>query len=245
MIKHVGLHNAQKIIIVLRKLPSETHMCLILVNDKLPARYFTEVMKVLQSEEGQKADDFSTALDSVTFDDGQQLSRILYTGGHLKKVPTNQVFVTPDKINKVKLNELNEYLDQIAAGGEGLKKLQELDEASGMRKTRPNSLAAGVQKSAEALEDFAEQHPFPTNRSEPTDINFAKTLSDKGLELRNTAEQLLKQANALEEQAKTIANQNTKPEIQQDVQLTHKTQQKPVRPSRRANSKKIPSIKAN
>ena len=47
MIKHVGRHNNQKIVILFRKVPGEDHMALVTYSDLLPRMYHDEVMKQL------------------------------------------------------------------------------------------------------------------------------------------------------------------------------------------------------
>ena len=139
MMKHVGLHNAQKVTIVLHQMPAEEHMCLVMYDDKLPPRYFQAVKACVNSESGQASKDFATALEGVLLEDGRNLARVLFTEGHLKKVPANQVFATPygyESANKIKLNELNEYMNKIDQGGEALQKLKEFDEHKGMQRKK-------------------------------------------------------------------------------------------------------------
>ena len=138
MMKHVGLYNAQKITVVLHKMPAEDHMCLCLIDDKLPPRYFQAVKNALVTPAAQEAKDFATALDGVLLEDGRGLAYILHTEGHLKKVPTNQVFMTPfgyDANNKkIRLSELNDMLGNIEQGGDALQKLKDFDEGKGLNK---------------------------------------------------------------------------------------------------------------
>ena len=136
--KHTGLHAAKKIVIVLHKLEAEPHMCLVMYSDKLPPLYHDTIMKLLTSEKGQASKDFSSALENEKLPDGRALAFTLHQEGHFKKVPTNQVFATPDTRNKIRLDELNDYLTKIDEGGEALKKLQEREASMGMnvKKTR-------------------------------------------------------------------------------------------------------------
>jgi hypothetical protein len=218
MLKHVGLHNAQKVTIVLRQMPSEEHMCLVLYDDKTPPRYFQAIKACLNSPEGQESKDFATALDAVSLDDGRQLARILYTEGHLKKVPTNQVFATPygyESANKIKLNDLNEYLNKIDQGGEALEKMKQFDENKGMNKKT---------KSAQKLQEQSESFPTPQQvkdivgaESLATAISEVKEgklildpksasvdLRTQGENLRSVAAQLLQQAKLLADKAEQL-----------------------------------------
>lgn len=168
--KHIGLNNGKKIIICWSQLPEEKHMCLALMTDTIPAAYKEAVFNTVNSEAGQKAKNLADALFEVKLPDGRNLLNVLHTENLLKKLQTDQTFVTPDSVNKIKLNELNDMLEKIEAGGEAAKKLADLDEHKGMnRKKRPNAPADQV--------------------STQSDLNS----SDKKLveELKNTVEALI------------------------------------------------------
>ena len=220
MIKHVGLHNAKDVIIVLHKLPMEEHMCLVLNSDKIPPAYVHEVVKHLNSEAGQNAKEFASILETATLPDGRNLGQVLHVEGHFKKVPTNQVFVTPDKVNKVRLNDLNEYLAKIAEGGDALKKLEELDKNKGMnRKQRGNvtELAETVNAQAQQLSEHASIQlplPFPDApvapvASEPSPSGV--TLKEHSAKLLQVAELLLQEAKVLNEKADALLPVKKKP----------------------------------
>jgi hypothetical protein len=228
MLKHVGLHNAQKVTIVLHQMPAEDHMCLIMYDDKLPPRYFQAVKSVLNTPAGQEVKDFATALEGAKLDDDRNLARVLYTEGHLKKVPCNQVFATPfgyDSANKIKLNELNAYTSKIAEGGEALQKLAEFDANKGMhKKARKENLGEGtavavaptptpvrptshvsqeeahVSQSAQ-FEQVQHQNYAPVSVDPKT---AGAELRMHGENLRNAALQMLQQAKLLTEKAEKI-----------------------------------------
>jgi len=132
MIKHVGLHLSKKVILLRSKVPDEDHMCIALFVDKLPPLYLSEVEKVLNSEAGQTAKNLDEELWKHKLPDDRNLLEVLHKEGHIKKLQSNQTFVTIDSINKIKLNELNDMLEKLEQGGEAAKKLAELDEAKGM-----------------------------------------------------------------------------------------------------------------
>ena len=95
---------------------------------------------VKEAQAGKELDEF---LWSVVLPTGVRLWTELSAGGHIKKIQTNQIFVTPDTRNKIKLSDLNELLGKLEEGGEAAKKLADLDESKGMnRKKRPQVLAA-------------------------------------------------------------------------------------------------------
>lgn len=148
--KHVGLNNAKKVLILWNKVPGENHMALVLYADKIPAAYSELIHKTLISEAGQKAKNFADALNEVKLPDGRNLLNALHTESHIKKVQTDQTFITPDSINKIKLSELNDMLDKIEAGGDAAKKLEELDTYKGMNRKRRKGVVENTPSDLEA-----------------------------------------------------------------------------------------------
>jgi hypothetical protein len=138
MLKHVGKHNNQRIVILFRKVPDEGHMCLVSYSDLLPRMYHDEVMKSLESPIGQNAKEFSDVLFRTTLPDGTNCLESLHRAGLIKKVPCNQVLVTPTNNSSVRLDELNNILDEMALGEEAVKRLADIDSNAGMSgKRRP------------------------------------------------------------------------------------------------------------
>lgn len=133
MIKHVGKHNQRRVAIVYRTVPDEDHMALVVYTDALPQMVHDEAMKVLESEIGQNAKELADALFRTTMADGTNCLTSLHKGGWLKKVPCNQVIVTPTAKSTCRLDELNELLKKIELGGEAATALAQLDQNRGMK----------------------------------------------------------------------------------------------------------------
>ena len=132
MIKHVGKHNNKKIVLLWRRVPNEAHMCLIAYSDTLSRLIHDEVMNALQSPIGQNAKDFSDVLFRTVMADGRNCLEVLHKEGFIKKVPTSQVLITPTAKSSVRLDELNDILDEMEKGEEAIKRLSDLDKNSGM-----------------------------------------------------------------------------------------------------------------
>lgn len=132
MLKHVGKHNDKRCVIVFRKIPELAHMALVVYSDLLPRMIHDEVMRALESLPGQEAKELSDVLFRTIMADGHNCLESLHRNGLMKKVPTNQVLVTPTSTSSVRLDELNDILDEMTKGEEALKKLQELDASRGM-----------------------------------------------------------------------------------------------------------------
>jgi len=133
MIKHVGRHNQRKVAIVYRKVPDEGHMALVMYTDNLPSMVHDESMKVLESELGQNAKDLADALFRHIMPDGNNCLTYIHKAGYLKKVPCNQVIVTPTAKSTVRLDELNDIMDKLEAGGEAAQQLADMDKNRGIR----------------------------------------------------------------------------------------------------------------
>jgi len=133
MIKHVGKHNQRRVAIVYRKVPDEAHMALIVYTDSLPMMVHDEMMKCLESEIGQQAKELADALFRTTMADGNNCLTAIHKGGWMKKVPTNQVIVTPTIKSTVRLDELNDIMDKLEAGGEAAARLADIDANRGIK----------------------------------------------------------------------------------------------------------------
>jgi len=110
VIKHVGKHNNKRVVVLFKTVPGEDHMCLVVYPETLPKHIHDDIMKALESESGQQAKDFSDYLFRYTLSDGNNALATLHKEGMIKKVPTNQVIITPNAKSTVRLDELNNIL---------------------------------------------------------------------------------------------------------------------------------------
>ena len=133
MIKHVGKHNQRSVAIVYRQVPDENHMCLVMYTDSLPMMVHDEAMKVLESEVGQNAKDLADALFRHIMPDGNNCLSYIHRAGYLKKVPCNQVIVTPTAKSSVRLDELNDLLAKIEQGGDAAARMADIDANRGIK----------------------------------------------------------------------------------------------------------------
>lgn len=132
LLKHVGKHGDRKIVVIHRKAPNEDHMALVAYTESLPTSYHDAIMQTLESNVGQTSKELADPLFRALLPDGRPLLESMYKEGMVKKVQTSQVILTPNAKTAIRLDELNESLDAIEAGGAGLDKLRELDANSGL-----------------------------------------------------------------------------------------------------------------
>ena len=131
MLKHIGRHGDRKVAILFREVPGEEHMCLVVYPETLPTHIHDSIMKTLESEVGQQATNLADALHRNLLPDGRPQLEALHREGMIKKIPTNQVIVTPNAQSSVKLDELNKIVREMEQGESALKRLQELDQSTG------------------------------------------------------------------------------------------------------------------
>jgi murein L,D-transpeptidase YcbB/YkuD len=107
-------------------------MALVLYSETLPRMIHDEVMKALESAIGQNAKDFSDVLFRTIMADGRNALEVIHREGFIKKVPTSQILITPTMKSSVRLDELNNILDEMDKGDAALKRLSDIDKEAGM-----------------------------------------------------------------------------------------------------------------
>jgi len=126
--KHIGKHGDRKVAIMYRTVPGEEHMALVIYPELLQVMFHDTIMKVIESDIGQNAEQLSDALDKSLLPDGRQILQTLHKEGKIKKVRTNEIIVTPNATSHVRLDELNKIFDGIDAGAKAAENLEELNQ---------------------------------------------------------------------------------------------------------------------
>lgn len=110
--KHVGKmkNNSARVAVVYRTVPSEANNALVVGTTGLPDAYHDALMGLIESEQCQQANELADLLAVRRFPDGEVMLNWLHTRGHLKKVPTNMVLMTPNKQTTIQLDELNKMI---------------------------------------------------------------------------------------------------------------------------------------
>ncbi|CAB4128806.1 hypothetical protein UFOVP112_80 [uncultured Caudovirales phage] len=216
MIKHVGKHNNKKIVLLWRRVPNENHMALVAYSDTLPRMIHDEVMKALESAIGQAAKDFSDVLFRTVMADGRNALEVLHKEGMIKKVPTSQVLITPTAKSSVRLDELNDILDEMEQGEEAIKRLQDIDNNAGMqtkkRKTEgrevgmpPNNTSASrTNIDVEATDSAAAYLKGAITNGVLSDADLAAQRLEQAMSMQKQAEQLLAEAKRLTQEATSL-----------------------------------------
>jgi hypothetical protein len=130
--KHVGTVNSKKVIIVQRQLNGDDeHMAVVIYSSIMPAKYHDDVMKLLESPEGQAAFEFRDILERRMMADGQNMLQALSHENYLKRVPAANVMVTPNSKSSMRLDELTKLLNKVGRGDEAVKQLDRMENSQG------------------------------------------------------------------------------------------------------------------
>lgn len=110
--KHVGKmkNNAARVVIAYRTLPGDPYNALVVGTNGLVDSYHDTLMSTVESDSGQQANELADVLAVRRFPDGSNMLGYLHANGHLVKVKTNTVNVTPDSQTTISLDELNEVI---------------------------------------------------------------------------------------------------------------------------------------
>ena len=193
MLKHIGRHGDRKVAVIFREVPGEDHMCLVIYPDVLPTHMHNALMKVLESAPGQAATNFADVLHRNVFPDGRPMLEALHREGMIKKVATNQIIVTPTPQSSVKLDELNRIIKEMEQGDAAIKRLQQIDESTGIVDPLTKRKAEAEFKRKQ-LQEAQRQQP-----TQPLTSNDSAGLSDSAL-----AGNMLAQAKRMEQEANSM-----------------------------------------
>lgn len=192
--KHVGEHNGKKVVIVERSIPGESHMCAVVYTSIIPSKFHDDIMRVLESPEGQAENEFGLILNRRLGSDGINILQAIAQEGYLKKAPTNQVIVKPNAASAIRLDELNSLLQKAGEGQEAIDKLEKMERESGFKDTRKlnpqgnNPVTQAPAPVVDALDD----------------TKLAQNYVSQSTRMRAEAASLLAEADRLEAEAQKI-----------------------------------------
>ena len=112
--KHIGelVDCGAKVVIMYRTVPGEPNNCLVVGTKFLPDLYHNALMKAVESEGGQDADEFADFASRQTFPDGTNMLAMMHNDNYIKKFKTNEIMVTFGNTadGRILLNKLNEMV---------------------------------------------------------------------------------------------------------------------------------------
>lgn len=194
--KHIGKHGDRKVAVVFREVPGEAHMSLVTYTETLNREIQDSLMRVIQSAPGQQANELAEILNRELGPDGRPLLEVLHSEGKIKKVNSNQVIMTPTPSNTVRLDELNDLINQLETGEEAVQRLAELDANQGLVDPTIKKRAQQVAQSAADLASSPE--------SSLSDEGIANSLLDQASRMELEAKSLLAESKRLKAEAKDM-----------------------------------------
>lgn len=201
MLKHIGKHGDKKVVVLYRQIPGEDHMCLLVYSDLLPRMIHDEIMKNLEGQSGQQADNLADSLFRAIMADGRNVLEVLHREGFMKKVATSQVIMAPTASSKIRLDELNTILSEMAKGEEATKRLADADASRGLQtKKKSRDVGEPVKSTAPVV---APLQAGPNDAL--TDEAIAGQQLAQANKMRIEARSLLAEAERLEKEATIIA----------------------------------------
>ena len=210
--KHVGKVNNKKVIIVKRSIGGdEPHMAVVIYSDIMPQKYHDDVMRILESTEGQAAYEFSDILERRMMSDGQNMLQALSAENYLKRVAANSVIVTPNSKSSMRLDELTKLLNQVGKGDEAVKQLERMENQQGYRdpaKTADTDafVADSVRPEELGINLDAENAKLNTTSAPPAP-DMTKVL----MEMMKTMQSMQQQLNELKGEKPVVVKATKKP----------------------------------
>jgi len=112
--KHIGelVDGGAKVVIMYRTVPGESDNCLVVGTKFLPDMYHNSLMKAVESEGGQQAEEFADFAGRQTFPDGTNMLAMMHNDNYIKKFKTKEIMVTFGNTadGRILLNKLNEMV---------------------------------------------------------------------------------------------------------------------------------------
>jgi hypothetical protein len=132
-LRHIGKVGDRKVAVIFRQVPGESHMALVIYSELLNQNIHDPLMAAIESATGQQAKDLADALNRAYTKDGKIILHVLHTEGMMKKIQTNQVVMTPAPNQTIRLNELNDLLDEMEKGEAAVRRMAEIDASRGLQ----------------------------------------------------------------------------------------------------------------
>ena len=195
-------NNNAKVAVVYRTLPGDSGSALVVGTGTLPESWHDSLMNLIQDVSGQQANELADILSVRKFPDGSSMLESLHNRGHLKKVPTNGVIMTPAAGATVLLSELNQLIAE--QKGVTLDQLAITDGIHPNRKTPPVVKDDPTRTTSQSVSgDDLEEVEIVTPKPAPVIVEES-TDDLSPAQLRSKADALFKQAQVLRKQADSI-----------------------------------------
>jgi hypothetical protein len=111
-IKHVGRmkNNQRKVVVAYRTIPGDAESAIVVTTENLMAEEHDTLMKLIDSNAGQTANELADAMARTLLPDGRNMLAAFHRTGKMVKVATKDVEMTPDTKTTIMLDELNRVI---------------------------------------------------------------------------------------------------------------------------------------
>ena len=193
-LKHIGRFksNQRKVIVAYRTLPNDAEHCVVVQTENLDSAEHDALIKAVESDAGQNANEFAEAMARNQLPDGRNMLAGFHTTGKMLRVPTNTIEMVPDMKTTIMLDELNKVIAE--QKGVAVEDLAMKDPNAGKtQEPTASSSETTVETLATAGEVVA-----PKSNDVMSDDDLAASY-------RSQADAMFKEAKRLREQAEELA----------------------------------------
>ena len=192
-IKHVGKlkNTGDKVAVVFRTVPGESNNALVLQTATLKDEIHDSLMAMIDSDQAQQTNELGELMFSRTFSDGRPMLQAMQSEGRLRKVPTDNVTMTPTPTTEVNLAQLNTLIAE--------QKGMSVDELYTLVSGAPTKeQAAAAQTTVPESTPSQEPVAAPTTDGVLSDSDLAKSYRSQADAMYKEAAQLRRQADELD-----------------------------------------------
>jgi hypothetical protein len=204
-LKHIGKMGDRKVAVIFRQIPGDEHMALVVYTETLNQNVHDPMMTAIESPQGQEAVNLGEALNRAYTQDGKVILQMLHAEGMMKKAQTAQVIMTPTPNVKshIRLNELNDLLNEMEKGEEAVKRLAEIDASRGLQD--PKDVARRVREGERKAEARQATPPLAADPSGFIgDNQMANNLREQAMRMASEAKGLMAEADRLIREASQL-----------------------------------------
>jgi hypothetical protein len=189
-LKHIGRisNTGAKVVVAFRTLPGDSGSALVVGVSTLSDSYHDALMTVLESDQGQDANEFGEIMHTRMFPDGRPMLQAMQQDGRLAKVSTATILMTPNTNASIPLNELNQLIAE--------QKNVAVDDLAGLVSGAPQNYKSEVKEVAKVTET---KEPAPARAQAASNEVLSDT--DLAKSFRSQADAMYKEAARLRKQA--------------------------------------------
>lgn len=197
-------NNQRRVVVAYRVVPGEPTQSIIVDTSSLMAEEHDALIKAVEGDTGQQADEFATVMARTSLPDGANMLARFHTTGKMMKVASDTVEMTPNSNTVIKLSELN----QVIAEQKGVTIADlALPDANGETKKAITQATDPTM----STEELASSLTTPNEDGVLTDESLAA-------QYRSQADALFKEAKILREQAEELVPTKKKPTVKKTVE---------------------------